>query len=612
MTEIPNTDQSASPEEKAGDAGAPPEAEGRGSKGLNKLIAVIIAAAAVFLLMEELRPYIEVQLREISSIIAGFLLRLVGFVVTRDGTLLTTGVGDDAMKFDVVGACSGSNTLNVLVAVGIVWVGTHSRLPLFRKVLCGLLSVPIAIFANGVRVAILVGGSDAIGFVIGEDHPLHYLVGLFGFVLAMLIVFGLTEWMALPHEEAARRGAKRMGERPKLVITLLALFFIFLPYLILSISYWSPTSFADYEHHGYVFPLAALAIGIVLWFRWPRERPRPLAGILLLLVVSCMVFVAIALDMNIVRGVALLLSVLAVVLLYRGLWLTVAMIPLTALAFVGFYSSFYILDRVLLRLGLSDQSLMAWAWPLRFPLAAVALIAFAIVIPLTLPRARRLAETPRVPSKPSPVLLNIALAIVFAVAALQGYYYGRPAQGDIKTDITFSYLQGDWVGSDLPIGAYSLKYFGEGGIKSRNYTRGEEDVQVLLTSSSGDRHRHHPPEYCLTGGGWIIQKSDNVTVTVGNGDRIHATRLVLTLGDRTKTFVYWFSDGEVRHPDYVAVTTDDSLRRLQGVRTNWFLFRVMSSDGMDAVEGFLDTFEWTIGEETATGENLVTAPPPGS
>ncbi len=577
------------------------QGESRGSKGLNKLIAVIIGAAAVFLLMEEVRPYIEVQLREISSVLASILLRIVGFTVTREGTLLTTGVGDDAMKFEVVGACSGSNTLNVLVAVGIVWVGTHSRLPIVRKILCGLLTVPIAILANGVRVSILVGGSDAIGFIIGEDHPLHYMVGLFGFVLAMLFVFALTEWMALPHEEAARRGAKRMGERPKLVITLLALFFIFLPYLILSISYWSPTSFADYEHHGYVFPVAALAIAIVLWRRWPRETPHPLAGLLLMLVVSGMVLVALVLDMNIVRGVALLLSLLAVVLIYRGVWLTVAMIPLAALAFVGFYSSFYILDRVLLRLGLSDQSLMAWAWPLRFPLAAITLIAFALVVPFALPRARRLAEDPAASDKPSPLLLNIALAIVFAVAALQGYYYGRPAQGDIQTDITFSYLQGGWVGTDLPIGAYSLKYFGEGGIKSRNYSHADENVQVLLTSSSGDRHRHHPPEYCLTGGGWIIQKSDNVTVTVGNGDRILATRLVLTLEDRTKTFIYWFSDGEIRHPDYVSVTTDDSLRRLRGERTNWFLFRVMSSDGMEPIEDFLGSFHWTIGERTASG-----------
>ena len=116
-------------------------------------------AAGVFLVFESLAAFVATPLRELSSFLAQLVLGVTGFPVTRNGTILST----PNATFDVVPACSGSTTLQVLLFVAIVWCGVHPRLTPARRGAAVLLAVPLAILANAIRVAALVAAGHILG-----------------------------------------------------------------------------------------------------------------------------------------------------------------------------------------------------------------------------------------------------------------------------------------------------------------------------------------------------------------------------------------------------------------------------------------------------------------
>ena len=103
---------------------------------------VSVALAALFLFLFSIfSDLFSVRLREISSILAAAILKAFTFPVTREGTILSLA----EMRFDVVPACSGSNTLQALIAFGILWCGLHPRLGLGKRLAAMLFIVPIAL-----------------------------------------------------------------------------------------------------------------------------------------------------------------------------------------------------------------------------------------------------------------------------------------------------------------------------------------------------------------------------------------------------------------------------------------------------------------------------------
>jgi EpsI family protein len=108
---------------------------------------------------------------------------------------------------------------------------------------------------------------------------------------------------------------------------------------------------------------------------------------------------------------------------------------------------------------------------------------------------------------------------------------------------------------------------------------------LLVTATGGDRHRAHPPEYCLTGGGWQVTARREADILVA-GQALAASRLDLHQRDENLAFVYWFTDGTTVCPSYSALLREDTWRRLIGRRTNWFLIRAYAPTA-SAVDDFL-------------------------
>ena len=132
---------------------------------------------------------------------------------------------------------------------------------------------------------------------------------------------------------------------------------------------------------------------------------------------------------------------------------------------------------------------------------------------------------------------------------------------------------------------------------SRRYNRGEQVADVLITSTGGDRHRIHPPAYCLTGDGWIVVGEEPGEAKLGRGRVVPVTRLKLTKAGKEMTFFYWFTDGTETRRGFAEMMQEDTVRRIGGRRTNWFLFRAMTDQGAPVLEDFLSTFEYTLKAE---------------
>jgi exosortase len=115
--------------------------------------ARLMAVPLVFLLMAIPLPSLLVNsvtlpLQFVASHIAESVLTLASVPVFRDGNLLTL----PSATLEVAEACSGLRSLVSLAAIGAVFAWASER-TVWRRALLVLLTVPIAIAMNGLRIA---------------------------------------------------------------------------------------------------------------------------------------------------------------------------------------------------------------------------------------------------------------------------------------------------------------------------------------------------------------------------------------------------------------------------------------------------------------------------
>jgi EpsI family protein len=293
-------------------------------------------------------------------------------------------------------------------------------------------------------------------------------------------------------------------------------------------------------------------------------------------------------DINILKGIAALTCLIALALATRGARVARVAAVLAAIAYLGFPTVSYQIQRgtvPLLGVGNVGVSLAA-----KFVLAA------GLVALLRLPAFRRSGgpPAPAAEAPPVPRLLPVRLLLVAVLAVFHGTWYGLAGGAELRTKFDMSYVLGDWVGRNYPVTEGEEEFFGKGNLWMRRYVRGEKVVDVIVSATGGDRHRAHPPAYCMTGGGWHVLSESTDRRTIGDGSTLLLTRMRMEKGERRTTFTYWFSNGADAYPSYGAMLLRDGLGRLGGRRTNWFLFRVMSEGGDAVVDEFLGAFRATI------------------
>jgi EpsI family protein len=172
----------------------------------------------------------------------------------------------------------------------------------------------------------------------------------------------------------------------------------------------------------------------------------------------------------------------------------------------------------------------------------------------------------------------LALALVGIVLAIQIGSLTRGRETN-RLDVSLSYLQGQWSGNDLPVDGNTTLLLGRDHICTRRYhDEMKNNVDVIMTSTGGDRHRAHPPEYCLTGAGWTLKSSDTTTLGQSSAKNFPVARRIFERNGEQLTLLYWFSDGTDTRASYMTMLADDTWRRLRGLRSDWILIRLISSN----------------------------------
>jgi exosortase B len=123
-------------------------------------------------------------LKQHVSALAEWVLYTTGFPIARTGVVLTVG----SYQLLVADACSGLNSMFSLSALGLLYVYLMHYPSRLHNVLLLLSIVPIAFFANAVRVLVLVLVTYWYGDAAGQGMA-HGFAGMALFVIAIFLLF---------------------------------------------------------------------------------------------------------------------------------------------------------------------------------------------------------------------------------------------------------------------------------------------------------------------------------------------------------------------------------------------------------------------------------------
>lgn len=126
------------------------------------------------------------------SYVASELLYLMGYPVSRAGVILTVG----PYLILVADACAGLTSMFSLEAVGLLYLSIMRHPAVWRNVLLSVLVIPIAFFANVIRVMVLVLVTYHLGDAAGRGF-LHGFAGLLLFVVALTLIFATDRLLGL-------------------------------------------------------------------------------------------------------------------------------------------------------------------------------------------------------------------------------------------------------------------------------------------------------------------------------------------------------------------------------------------------------------------------------
>ncbi|HVO76640.1 MAG TPA: exosortase/archaeosortase family protein, partial [Candidatus Bathyarchaeia archaeon] len=150
----------------------------------------------LFLFMMIPLPYIvyyklTFPLQLISARLASNLLGAIGMNVVRQGNILSL----PNYSLDVVAACSGLRSVMTLATLALI-LCAFSRLSIARKTILAASSIPVAIGANVIRLAVTAIGAYAVSpaFADGILHEISGLIVFFSGFLMLLLVWGLLRW----------------------------------------------------------------------------------------------------------------------------------------------------------------------------------------------------------------------------------------------------------------------------------------------------------------------------------------------------------------------------------------------------------------------------------
>ncbi len=542
-----------------------------------------LLGAGVFLLIFEawINDFIAMPLRVLSTSISEFVVSCCGYDVIREGTSLVVGT----FRFNVDLACSGSKTLQQMIAAAIILAGIWGGLTLTQKVLAVLVSIPIALVANGLRVSALMLASIQAGSGLQEDTFAHQFIGVVAFALALLCFWQVCRYVIL------LRCWNFMESFLALSFKLVLVAIIFFPFLSVMGKSWLGAEWNPYNRYAWIFALLSLLLfGIGCKNRsaatgedltdsgWSTAVVGYLllsAGLISVLVFDRLGFVA-------VQGGGLLVFVAGCLLLFAG-WrellqtlpllfifaLSFPRVPLVLKQFIFAGSGYNWAELFLLRVFLAVVLTLLYLFLKRRSFRGAAGKAGTEAVGAADLRWRRSTVT------------GILLLIFTGAELLWQGMESQPAHptGNVEYRL-FAEVPAaveTWKGKKVEISAQTRELLGGTAAQLWVYTSDYAlPVEFFYNFSGRDRHRLHPPEYCLTGAGWVILSKKTLSFTDANGGEIPITVMELRNGEEIRWFAFWFFDGKAIKANYVRMLGEDLLARLEGEVREWSIYRVIA------------------------------------
>lgn len=144
-----------------------------------------------------------IWLKGISSRLGGEIVRLCGVPVHVSGNVIDLGVS----QLQVVDACNGLRYLFPLIALGVLY-GHFFEKARWKKLLCVVAALPIAVASNGLRIGVIGILTDRFGPAMAEGF-MHDFSGYAVFLIAFLLFFVLGRVLALfPPRQPGSAGGK--------------------------------------------------------------------------------------------------------------------------------------------------------------------------------------------------------------------------------------------------------------------------------------------------------------------------------------------------------------------------------------------------------------------
>ena len=129
----------------------------------------------------------------VSTLAAGFSDAVLQIDVVRQGTLIMD--ANEKFTYDVAAACSGIRSLMTLVPLTLAF-GFIAYQAWWKRILLILLSVPLAVAGNTLRIILVI----IIGDEFGQDAGAYWeqKLGFVTFLVAILGIFALDYWLKEP------------------------------------------------------------------------------------------------------------------------------------------------------------------------------------------------------------------------------------------------------------------------------------------------------------------------------------------------------------------------------------------------------------------------------
>jgi exosortase B len=135
---------------------------------------------------------ITVPLKMAVSWCAEAILHYAGYPVSRTGVILTVG----QYQLLVADACAGLNSMFTLEALGLLYLNLMNYQSMKRNIAMAILVIPIAFFANIIRVMILVLVTFHFGDEAGQGF-VHDFAGMVLFMVALILILATDSVLGL-------------------------------------------------------------------------------------------------------------------------------------------------------------------------------------------------------------------------------------------------------------------------------------------------------------------------------------------------------------------------------------------------------------------------------